>query len=133
MVNTVVPYLIPITVLIGVFALAIVAMVLKSHAKDRQHRERMFMAEKGLEVPRELYEIPEAKPQAKPNGYRAGRAWLIIFGTLCIFIGVGVMISLGVRHGMHEGVHGMIPILLGIGFLASERLIARIIVKSEKQ
>lgn len=133
MVNTVVPYLIPITVLIGVFAIAIVAMVLKSQAKDRQHRERMFMAEKGLEVPRELYDISEVKPQGKPNGYRAGRALLIIFGTLCIFIGVGVMISLGVRHGMHEGIHGMIPIFIGIGFLASERLIARIIVKSERQ
>jgi hypothetical protein len=133
MVNTMVPYLIPITVLIGVFAIVIVAMVLKSQAKDRQHRERMYMAEKGLEVPRELYDIPEVKPQPKPNGYRAGRAWLIIFGTLCIFIGVGVVISLGVRHGMHEGIHGMIPIFLGIGFLVSERLIAKIVAKSEKE
>jgi hypothetical protein len=127
------PFLIPITVLIGAFAIGIVAMILRSHAKERQHRERMFMAEKGLDIPKELYDIPAPRPEARPNGYRAGRAWLMILGALCIFIGIGVMVSLGVRHGMYEGIQGLIPLMIGIGFLASERLIAKIVVKTGKQ
>ncbi len=131
--SSVMPFLIPITVLIGAFAVGIVAMILRSHAKERQHRERMFMAEKGLEIPKELYDIPAPRREAEPNGYRAGRAWLMILGTLCIFIGIGAIISLGVRHGMHEGIQGLIPFMIGAGFLAAERLIAKIIVKAEKE
>jgi hypothetical protein len=127
------PFLIPVTVLFGVFAIVVVAMILKSQAKDRQHRERMFMAEKGIEIPKELYDLPQPPKQSKPNGYRAGRAWLIIIGLVMVFVGIGVMISLGVRQGMHEGVQGIIPLLIGVSFLVSERLIARVVNKSERE
>jgi hypothetical protein len=124
--------LLPIVAVIGAFAIAIVAMVLKSHARERQHRERMFMAEKGLEIPQELYELPEAK-EPKRNGFRAGRAWLMIFGAILIFVGIGVMIALGVQRGMHEGINGIIPLLIGIGFLVSERMIARSVAKQDHE
>jgi hypothetical protein len=133
MTDDVIPFLIPMTVLFGAFAVVIVAMLLRSHAKERRHRERMFMAEKGIEIPRELYDIPEPKPPARPNGYRAGRAWLMILGALCVFIGIAVIITLTVRQGIHEGIQGLIPLMIGVAFLASERLIAKVIVKSEKQ
>jgi hypothetical protein len=124
------PYLIPTVAILGAFGVAIVAMILKGQARERQHRERMFLAEKGLDIPRELYEIQEQE-KPRPNGFKAGRAWLMLFGTLLIFIGIGVMIALGVSEGMDRGVNGVIPLLIGVGFLVAERMIAKTIVRKE--
>ena len=121
-----VPFLVPIVAIGGAFAVAVVAMILKAHTRERHHRERMFLAEKGMEIPRELYEIKEPKP----NGFRASRAWLMVLGTLCVFIGIGVMIALGVREGMYEGINGVIPLLIGVGLLGAERMIARSVAKN---
>ena len=128
MTDAALPFLVPIVAIAGAFAVAIVAMVLKAHARERQHRERMFLAEKGMEIPRELYEVKEPRP----NGFRASRAWLMVLGTMFVFIGIGVMIALGVREGMYQGINGVIPLLIGVGFLSAERLIARSVAKSER-
>jgi hypothetical protein len=125
------PYLIPMVAILGAFAIVITAMVLRGRALDRQHRERMFLAEKGMEIPKELYDLRET-PKSKPNGLRAGRAWLMILGTLLIFIGIGVMIALGVSEGRGQGINGVIPLLIGLGLLAAERMIAKVLVKEEK-
>jgi hypothetical protein len=122
------PYLIPVAAILGAFAVVIAAMILRGRTLDRQHRERMFLAEKGLDIPPQLYENGEKKGH-KANGLRAGRAWLLVLGTLLVFIGIGVMIALGVRDGMDRGINGVIPMLIGVGFLAAERLIARTLVK----
>jgi hypothetical protein len=121
------PFLIPIVAISGAFAVAIVAMILKSHTRDRQHRERMFLAEKGMEIPKELYEIPEPR---KRNGFRASRAALMVLGSICVFVGIAVMITLGVRDGMREGIFGIVPLLIGAGFLSGERMIARSVAKT---
>jgi hypothetical protein len=121
------PFILPVVAILGAFAVAIVGMILKSHARDRQHRERMFFAEKGMEIPKELYEIREPK---KPNGFRAGRAWLMILGWICVFVGIAVMISVTVSQGFHNGVFGVIPMLIGAGFLVSERMIARSVART---
>ena len=130
MTNAALPFLIPITVIIGAFAVGIAAMVLRSQAKDRQHRERMFMAEKGIEIPPQLYDVPEAKPR---NGLRAGRAWLMVLGAICVFVGIGVMIALGVREGMSQGINGIIPFFIGLGFLAAERMVAKFVEKGARE
>jgi hypothetical protein len=124
------PFLIPIVALVGAFAVAIVTMILKSHARDRQHRERMFMAEKGLEVPKELYDQPEPE---KPNDYRSTRALLMVFGWIIVGVGLSVLIALSVRTGIHEGIYGIIPLFIGLGFLLSERMIARTVAKRNGQ
>jgi len=131
-VNTVGPFLIPVVAVLGAFGIAITAMILRGQSLARQHRERMFLAEKGLEVPPELYDVKDNQKR-KPNGFKAGRAWLMIFGTLLIFIGIGVMIALGVSEGMDQGVNGVIPLLIGVGFLAAERMITRTLVKPDKE
>ncbi|MCK4548454.1 MAG: hypothetical protein KAW17_13550 [Candidatus Eisenbacteria sp.] len=118
---------IPIFAILAAFAVAIVAMVLKSRAKDRQHRERMFLAEKGLEIPPELYGTQEEK---KPSDFRAVRALLMILGAITFFVGIGVMVSLTTRNGFYEGVYGMIPLFIGLGFLAAERMIVKYVVKA---
>jgi hypothetical protein len=56
----------------------------------------------------------------------------MLLGTLLIFIGIGVMIALGVSEGMDRGVNGIIPMLIGVGFLTAERMIAKVIVKPDK-
>ena len=56
-------YLIPITAVAGSFAVAIVAMILKSQARERKHNERMLLLEKGVDIPKELYDVPEEKPR----------------------------------------------------------------------
>jgi hypothetical protein len=124
-------YLIPITALIGAFAVGIVAMILKNQAKERQHRERMFMAETGMEIPRDLYDVPASKPQ--PDGFRAARAFLTVFGMLLVFVGVGVVIAISIRDGFNQGINGLIPFFIGIGFLAAERLIARMNGRTDRE
>jgi hypothetical protein len=131
-VYTVGPYLIPTVAVLGAFGIVITAMILRGQSLARQHRERMFLAEKGLEIPPELYETRD-NGKRKPNGFRTARAWLMLLGTLLIFIGIGVMIAVGVRDGMEYGVNGIIPLLIGVGFLAAERMIARTVVKPNEE
>jgi hypothetical protein len=121
--------LLPMVAIVGAFAVVIVSMILKSKAKDREHRERMFLAEKGVEIPAALYDVREAPRPAANNGFRAGRAWLMFLGTVMVFIGIGAMVALTVRHGIYEGIHGLIPLLIGVGFLAAERMITRFVAK----
>ncbi len=125
--TSIVPFILPIVAILGAFAVAVTGMILKSHARDRQQRERMFLAEKGMEIPKELYESREPK---KPNGFRVGRAWLMILGATCVFVGIAVMISVSVNQGIHDGVFGVIPLLIGVGFLVAERMIAKSVAKA---
>jgi hypothetical protein len=108
------------------FGTGVVAMWLKSREKERKHRERMFMAEKGLPIPQELYGAPPAK---KPNGFKRSRAWLLFLGWLLVAIGLGVVVFLGIQQGFAEGAAGFIVILIGASFLLSERLILKMIVR----
>ncbi|UCF78223.1 MAG: hypothetical protein JSW03_08970 [Candidatus Eiseniibacteriota bacterium] len=123
------PFLIPIVALLGAFAVGIVAMILKSRASDRAHRERMFMVEKGLEIPKELYNGREKKA----GDLGAGRAWLIILGVLCVFTGISVLIALTIQSGIRDGSNGLIVALIGVGFLVSERLIMNLVVRPRQE
>jgi hypothetical protein len=122
-------YAIPMTAMLVALVIVIVAMILKSKADARKHHERMLLAEKGLEIPRELYD-QVARPEAKPNGYRAGRAWLVIFGCVLVFVGLGVILF-GAARGEHAE-NGLVPLFIGAGFLVAERMIARFIAKPDK-
>ncbi len=116
---------IPLAAIIGGFTLAIVEMFLKARANERRHRERVLMLEKGMELPQDAVEIHAQKPTDFP----AGRAWLIILGTIMTAVGLGTIIILTVRQGIESGVSGIIPLLIGVAFFAAERLIAKLIVK----
>jgi hypothetical protein len=123
------PFLIPIVFLIGAFATGIAAMWLNGKAKERRHRERMFLAEKGMDIPPELYEVQ--KQEIKENGYKTGRIWLIIMGLLCIFIGISVVIMLLARGEAYDATGGIVPIGIGAAFLISERIVARMAEKEK--
>jgi hypothetical protein len=123
--------LIPMTRFLGGFAVAVVAMVLKFKERDRTRSERMLLTEKGLEVPKELYQVRQERKRR--NGYRAGRAWLLILGFLNVFVGLGVLIGIGAKDGIHEGLPGIIVALIGVGFLVSERAIRRLAAERDKE
>lgn len=124
----VMPFMIPIAFLFGAVVLGAVSMVLAAKAKENAHRERMFLAEKGLEIPDALY--GNGPPEKKKSGdFRGARAFLIVMGILCIVIGAGVWITIGVQDGFDDGVGAIIPILIGVGLIVSERMILRVVVQ----
>lgn len=112
--------MIPIVAIVGAFATAIVAALLKTREKELLHRERMLRLEKGLEIPSYLFEMNEEK---KPTDFRTARAWLVVTGVLMVSIGIGAMIVLGVREGIKEGIDGVVPLLIGIGLIVAQRLL----------
>jgi len=135
--NAIAPFLIPIVAILGAFTVGIVSMVLKSRQEERAHRERMFLAEKGLEIPKELYgsqsaqmlkqlcEAGVARPatEKKPSDLRWLRTMLVVFGTLMAFIGLGVLIMLTYQGGIHEGMNGVVPLMIGLGLLVAAGLV----------
>jgi hypothetical protein len=124
------PIWIPIFISLGAFAVGIAAMVLRSKERERTHRERMFLAEKGLEIPKELYDVEKEATKEKRGDFRAARAWLLILGTTMVFIGIGVMIQLGVQDGLRSTFNGTVPLLIGVGFLVCQVLLGRLAKRS---
>jgi hypothetical protein len=127
---TMVATIIPVFSLTVALVIIVVAMMLKSKADSRRHKERMLLVEKGLEIPSQLYD-QAAHTLSKPNGFRAGRAWLLVFGCTLVFVGLGV-VAFGAVRGDHIE-NGLVPFFIGLGFLASERLIARLLAKPNKE
>jgi hypothetical protein len=124
------PIWIPIFFTIGAFAVGIAAMVIKSKERERTHRERMFLAEKGLPIPKELFEIEKEMKKDKKGDFRIARAWLIILGTTMICIGVGVMVQLGIQDGFRDTFNGAVPLAIGIGFLICQALLGQLAKKT---
>lgn len=124
------PIWIPIFFTLGAFAVGIAAMILKSRERERSHRERMFLAEKGLPIPKELYDIEKEISKEKKGDFRAARAWLIILGTTMVCIGIGVMIQLGVQDGPRDTFNGTVPLLIGVGFLICQALLGKLAKKT---
>ena len=121
------PLWIPIFFTLGAFAVGIAAMVLKSRERERTHRERMFLAEKGMEIPKELYELEKVAAKKERKGdFRSARAWLLILGTTMVFVGIGVMIQLGMQDGFRETFNGSVPLAIGIGFLICQALLGQL-------
>jgi hypothetical protein len=126
---TIVATMIPIVSLMVGLVIIIVAMAFRSRNDARRHNERMLLAEKGLPIPSELYERAE-RGDSRPNGYKAGRAWLMVLGCLLFFVGIGVIVY-GAAAGEHAE-NGLVPLFIGLGFLAAERMIARFIARSDR-
>jgi hypothetical protein len=127
--TTLVATLIPVFSLTVALVIVVVAMILKSRSDARRHKERLAMLEKGMEIPRELYDALERR-ESKPNGYRSGRAWLMVFGCILVFVGLGVSAFEAVRGGPAE--NGIVPLFIGLGFLAAERLIAKVVAHPDR-
>lgn len=120
------PIWIPIFFTLGAFAVGIAAMVLRSKDRERAHRERMFLAEKGMEIPKELYDVQAEIKKEKKGDFRTARAWLLILGTTMVFIGLGIMIQLGVQEGWADTFNGTVPLAIGVAFLVCQSLLGKL-------
>ena len=103
--------MIPITAIMGGFAIAIVAIIMGARKKELEHKERLIAMEKGIEIPQT--QQPEARPP-----YRSNRT----AGLVMTLIGVAVTIANWTVGGATAGVWGFIPLAIGIGLLISSAL-----------
>jgi len=103
--------MIPITAIMGGFAIAIVAIIMGARKKELEHKERLIAMEKGIEIPQT--QQPEARPP-----YRSNRT----AGLVMTLIGVAVTIANWTVAGAKGGVWGFIPLAIGIGLLISSAL-----------
>ncbi|MBM3321276.1 MAG: hypothetical protein FJY73_11425 [Candidatus Eisenbacteria bacterium] len=106
-------------------------MILKSRERERLHKERMFLAEKGLEIPRELY--VEREKEKKPSDYRTTRVVLLISGVFMVVTGVGMFIGMGIQEGFREAAPAFAAGAIGAGLIISERMIARRFVSTKEE
>ncbi|HWN80478.1 MAG TPA: DUF6249 domain-containing protein [Candidatus Udaeobacter sp.] len=122
------PVVVGVALFTTIVMIALGSMILRSRAQERLHRERMFLAEKGLPVPQELY-----TPKKTDNGdLRIARAWLLVLGVLMLSIGIAAMIMIGVTDslGFRASLRGLPPFAIGIGLLAAERVLVKRLVRS---
>ncbi|RPI08935.1 MAG: hypothetical protein EHM65_09705 [Acidobacteriales bacterium] len=109
-----------VLLIVGSFAAGIVAMILRSQARERLQKERMLLLEKGLEVPRELY-VLEAKPAREPQSVRMG---LRLAGTFFSVVGIFPVMVIALDDGFPEALNGSIFLFFGMALLLCERLLA---------
>jgi hypothetical protein len=105
------------------FPVAIVAVIMfSSWARTRSlHRTVRMMVEKGQPVPPELLSSPAAAPVTVRPWYDLRR------GIVLVAVGVGILMFFGISAGWDNGVWalGLIPGLIGIGYLLAWRLAYR--------
>lgn len=111
-----------IVAIAGCVALGIVAMVLRHLQRERMHRERIALIDKGREILPEL----RAAPSEAQGSMRGWRAVLIVLGILGVCLGVCIGVTVTVQEGIREGIGGIIGIAIGVSFLIAERMIARL-------
>ncbi|NWG13395.1 MAG: hypothetical protein HXY20_07680 [Acidobacteria bacterium] len=114
-------YLVVITVILGSFATGITAMILKARARERLHRERMLLAEKGMDIPRELY-TAEANQPSDPE---ATRESLRVIGTALAVVGIFPIVIVALNAGLSRAANGAGLFVIGIGILLASRMIGR--------
>jgi hypothetical protein len=121
--ETIAPVLVSVGMFSAIVVIAMGSMILRSRAQERLHRERMFLAEKGLPIPQALY----APSRADNGDLRKARAWLLVLGVLMLFIGAAVMISIAVTDsgGIRASVRGLAPLAIGVGLLVAERVLVK--------
>src|SRR5262245_37940949 len=120
------PAVVGVALFTTIIMIALGSMILRSRAQERLHRERMFLAEKGLPIPQELY-----APKKADNGdLRTARAWLLVLGVLMLSIGIAVMIMIGVTdsQGFRGSLRALPPFAIGIGLLAADRVLVKRLV-----
>lgn len=104
--------LIPIFVVLGGVALAIVAVIFQAKRKYLEHLERIKAIEKGIEPPSNIVkELQKREPMTPERLRRHGLIWL--------FIGVGyiVMMLLLPEQAYYGAPVGAIPVFVGLGLL----------------
>lgn len=104
----------PIIVVLGGVALAIVAVIFQAKRKHLEHLERIKAIEKGIEPPpNTVKELPRKESMTPERLRRHGLIWL--------FVGIGyiVMMLLLPEQAYYGAPVGAIPLFVGIGLLVA--------------
>jgi len=112
-------FLIPITVLVGIFTLAALAVVRSTRLREARLRERLAMIERGLTPPSEL--DPGEFERAEAASRSAARRRFMGGGIMLVSVGLGVGLIIGVAGEAGRvavGVGGGIA-LLGLGLITN--------------
>ncbi len=108
------PFLIPIIAIVMALSIPIV-VIITDYAKRRSffelhHKERLAAIEKGIE-------LPPLPPELFGNG-RKGRPRYLLRGLVWLFVGLGLMVALGVTDNTDRvGLFGLIPVGVGLACL----------------
>jgi hypothetical protein len=99
---------IPILIVIGVFAVVMIAVVVEGRQKELRHKERILAMEKGIELPE------EPKKEKRPV-YRNLRAW----GLALFSLGVVLCLAIGFQVGFRYSLWGLLPAAVGAAMLVA--------------
>ncbi len=116
---TVMTLLIPITAIIGGFAIVLFNIYQRGRMRELRYRERMAMIERGMAPPSELATGGTEGPHGVDYRLRRGRHGSA--GVMLIGIGFGLMLIIGFagrEPGSAVGVGGAI-VVLGVAFLVN--------------
>jgi hypothetical protein len=103
--------LIPIIAVLGGMTIAVVGTIMKSKQEELKHKERILAMEKGIA-------LPEMPREDKRPAYLTLRAW----GLILLFVGLGITAANTISRGFENGIWGLIPTSVGIGFLIAAML-----------
>jgi Domain of unknown function (DUF6249) len=112
-------FLIPITVLVGIFTIAALGVVRSTRLREARLRERLAMIERGLTPPPEL--DPGEFERAAAASQAAARRRFMGAGIMLVTVGLGVGLLIGVAAEATRiavGVGGAIA-LLGLGLITN--------------
>ena len=115
------PYWLTVIFLVGSFAVWIVSMIMRGKEKERLHRERMLLLEKGLEVPGRI-EDTRGRARHDPQSVREG---LRLSGTFFIIVGLFPVMVIAINKGFPALLYGSSMLFIGIALLVCERVMAR--------
>jgi hypothetical protein len=112
--------MLPILGVLFIFILSSIAIKNQMKRHENLHEERMMALEKGLPLP-EIY-----RPEFQAKKFFIGN---LHAGIICLTIGLGTAIALGIVAGPEHAVWGGIIFVLGVGFIISAFIIRRIVDK----
>jgi hypothetical protein len=116
---------------LGAFLVAIVAIIAgaagQAHSRRVKAEQRMAMLARGvplaeidaiLNSPREIEERPISSPMRRMGNSRRAAMVLISVGLGLVLFGIVLTVIVGERDVMATAASGLIPLAIGIGFLA---------------
>jgi len=122
------PYMMFGGLFLGFIAVGIVALILRNKEKERMHKERILLLEKGETIPDALYGIKPEKEKALSD-YRTTRIWLLSIGIFFVLIGVAMVISMSFTQDIMAGLEGLPAAGIGVALILIERVIFIMFVK----
>lgn len=120
-------FLLPITLVVGGFAIVLLGIWKQTRIKEMEHRERLALIERGLVPPSESAETPAVALLGR-HGATPRRARLLSGGIVVIGFGLALMMVIGFAGGAPDvamGIGGAV-VVLGASFVVNAIVTGRL-------